>query len=60
MNKECDDKIYEVSSIIKLLTTLNIKKACKIANNLKKHYNDYDSIDKLDNVMIYNCYKGIR
>ena len=52
MNKECDDKIYEVSSIIKLLTTLNIKKACEIANNLKKHYNDYDSIDKLDHYII--------
>ena len=60
MSNDFDDKVYEVSSIIKLLTTLDVKKACKVANNLKKHYNDYDSIDKLDNVMIYNCYTVIR
>lgn len=48
-------RIYEVATIIKLVTGLNIKSVCNVASNIVKHYNS-DDIDKLDNNIIYEAY----
>ena len=56
LNKqEYDSMVWEVASIIKLVTTLNIKKVCNVASNIAQHY-DYDEIDNLDDEIIYEAY----
>ena len=54
-----DDDVYFVASVIKLLTSINVNAACKIAGNLKNKYPDNESIDKLDNKIIYGAYQTL-
>lgn len=56
MNKqEYESKVWEVASIIKLVTGLNIKSVCNVASNIVQHYETED-IDKIDDNIIYEAY----
>ena len=56
MNKqEYESKVWEVASIIKLVTGLNIKSVCNVASNIVQHY-ETDDIDKIDDNIIYEAY----
>jgi len=56
LNKqEYESRVWEVASIIKLVTGLNIKSVCNVANNIVQHYETED-IDTIDDNMIYEAY----
>lgn len=53
-----NEVIYEVSTIIKLLTTINIDKASKVARILKQD-NDSEQIWEISNEVIYDFYNKV-
>lgn len=53
-----NEVIYEVSTIIKLLTTINIDKASKVARILKQD-NDSEQIWEIRNEVIYDFYNKV-
>lgn len=57
---EFNTRVWEISSIIKLVSTFNIKAICTVATNIRHNFNP-DDIDKIDNKIIYEAYiKQIR
>ena len=53
-----NEVIDEVSTIIKLLTTINIDKASKVARILKQD-NDSEQIWEISNEVIYDFYNKV-
>lgn len=48
-------RIYEVGTIVKLVTQFDIEAIVQTASNLLKYYSVED-IDSIDNELIYECY----
>lgn len=48
-------RIYEVGSIIKFVTTLNVEAVCNVATRLLKQY-EIEDIEEMDNQRIYEEY----
>ena len=54
-DKEYNDHVWEISSIIKIIATMNIQAICSVACSIHDNFS-VDDIDNLDNNVIYEAY----
>lgn len=54
-DKEYNDHVWEVSSIIKIIASMNINAICNVAHNIRNNFS-VDDIDNINDNVIYEAY----